>query len=80
MAETLEGLQGLGKEYKIGEIIKCLQSFDVVFTENRDILTVLPELIKRFVDLETSITTATGTATNDGTRWASECSSSVLCQ
>ena len=68
MAETLEALQGPGKEYKIGEIIKCLQSLDVVFTENRDILTVLPELIKRFMDLETNITKATGTATSDSTR------------
>ena len=68
MADSLEEPQGLGKEYKIGEIIKCLQSFDVVFTENRDILTVLPELIKHFMDLETNITKATGTATSDSTR------------
>lgn len=68
MAETQGGLQVPGKEYKIGEIIKCLQSFDVVFTENRDILTVLPELIERFMDLETKITKATGTATSDSTR------------
>ena len=68
MAETQEGLQGPGKEYKIGEIIKCLQSFNVVFTENRDILTVLPELIKRFVDLETNITKANETSTSDSTR------------
>jgi len=68
MAETREGQQTPEKEYKIGEIIKCLQSFDVVFTENRDILKALPELIKRFVDLETNTTKATGTATSDSAR------------
>ena len=68
MAETQEELRRPGEELKIGEIIKCLQSLNVVITENRDILTVLPELIKRFVDLETNIAKATGTATSDGTR------------
>jgi len=68
MAETQEGLQGPGKEYKIGDIVKCLQSFDVVFRENRDVLTVLPEFIKRFVDLETNVTKATGAATSDSSR------------
>ena len=68
MAETQEGLQRTRDEFKTGQCIKFLQSLDVVFTENRDILTVLPELIKRFVELETNITKSTGTATNDGTR------------
>ena len=70
MAETQEGLQRTRDEFKTGQCIKFLQSLDVVFTENRDILIVLPELslIKRFVELETNITKSTGTATNDGTR------------
>lgn len=62
MAETQEGLQQTSEEVKIGQIIKFLQSFGVLLTENRDILTVLPELIKK---LEANITKAAATATSD---------------
>lgn len=65
MAETPEGPQQTREEVNIDQIIKFLQSFGVVLTENRDILSVLPELIKK---LEANITKATGTATTDGLR------------
>lgn len=65
MAETHERLQQTREEVKIDQIIKFLQSFGVLITENRDILSVLPELIKK---LEANITKASGTATSDGTR------------
>jgi len=62
MAETQERLQQTSEEVKIGQIIKFLQSFGVLLTENRDILTVLPELIER---LEANITKVAATATSD---------------
>lgn len=65
MAETPEGPQQTREEVNIDQIIKFLQSFGVMLTENRDILSVLPELIKK---LEANITKATGTATADGLR------------
>ena len=65
MAETHERLQQTREEVKIDQIIKFLQSFGVLITENRDILSVLPELIKK---LEANITKAGGTATSDVTR------------
>lgn len=65
MAETPEGPQQTREEVNIDQIIKFLQSFGVMLTENRDILSVLPELIKK---LEANITKATGTATTDGLR------------
>lgn len=65
MAETPEGPQQTREEVNIDQIIKFLQSFGVVLTENRDLLSVLPELIKK---LEANITKATGTATTDGLR------------
>lgn len=65
MAETHEGLDQTREEVKIDEIMKFLQSFGVLLTENRHILSVLPESIKK---LEANITNATGTTTNDGTR------------
>ena len=65
MAETHERLQQTREEVKIDQIIKFLQSFGVLLTENRDILSVLPELIKK---LEANITKAGGTATSDVTR------------
>lgn len=65
MAETPEGPQQTREEVNIDQIIKFLQSFGVVLTENRDILNVLPELIKK---LEANIAKATGTATTDGLR------------
>lgn len=68
MAETQEGLQRPREEVKIGQIIKFLQSLDVVLTENRDIFTVLPELHKRFVEPEANITNASRTATSHSTR------------
>lgn len=55
------------EEVKVAQVTKFLQCLDDVLTENRNIFTVLPELHKRFVELEANMTKGAATAAPDNT-------------
>ena len=71
MAETQERLQQEGEEVNIGQVTKFLQCLDAVFTENRNIISILPQVHKRFVELEANMAKGTGTGASDNTGYAS---------
>lgn len=72
MAEMQEHLQQGEEEVKIGQVTKFLQCLDAVLTENRNIFTVLPELHKRFVELEANMTKWDRTVAGDNNGYASK--------
>ena len=72
MAETQERLQQEGEEVILGQVTKFLQCLDAVFTENRNVISVLPQVYKRFVELEANMAKGTGTGASDNTGYASK--------
>ena len=68
MAETQQSENQGVKEVEIAEVTKFLQSLNLLLTENRDILTILPELIRKQVyELEAHSTQNTRTVSADNT-------------
>lgn len=67
MAKTQQRLQYEGEEVKVGQVTKFLQCLDAILTENRNILTALPELHKRFVELEANMAKGAATVASDNT-------------
>lgn len=68
MAETQHRQHQGREEVTIEQVTNFLQSLGAVLTENRDILTILPEIIhKRVVELEANIAQRTKAATSDKT-------------